>query len=103
MHRCPPGASELEGNEGEQTDPHDAAGLAYLARTRFYKDVHVKSPEAHGVRSVISAYGDLVEAHVQLDNTIRGLCATFGCRPGPGRGKAFPARIMDAAHIPGLG
>lgn len=34
---------------------------------------------------------------------IRGLCATFRYRPGPGQGKAFVARIMEAAHIPDLG
>src|SRR3546814_8765794 len=54
-----------------KTDPHDAAGLAQLARTGFYKEVHVKSPAAHGVRSVITARSHLVEARVRLDNTIR--------------------------------
>ncbi|MFT3976427.1 MAG: IS110 family transposase, partial [Sphingomonas bacterium] len=63
---------------------HDAAGLAQLARTGFYKEVHVRSPTSHGVRSVI-ARAHLVEAHVRLDNTIRGLCATFGIRPGAGQ------------------
>src|SRR3546814_17976548 len=63
----------------------------------------VKSPAAHGVRSVITARSHLVEARVRLDNTIRGLCATFGYRPGAGQGKAFLERIMQAAHTPGLG
>src|SRR3546814_6175353 len=86
-----------------KTDPHDAAGLAQLARTGFYKEVHVKSPAAHGVRSVITARSHLVEARVRLDNTIRGLCATFGYRPGAGQGKAFLERIMQAAHTPEIG
>ncbi|MER8989872.1 transposase [Mesorhizobium sp. M0843] len=34
---------------------------------------------------------------------IRGLCATFGYKPGVGQGKALIARIMEASHIPGLG
>ena len=55
------------------------------------------------MRSVITARGDLVEAHVRLDNMIRGLCATFGYRLGAGHGKAFLERIMQAAYIPGLG
>ena len=29
--------------KANKTDPHDAAGLAHLARTGFYKEVHVKS------------------------------------------------------------
>ena len=93
----------LKAMKANKTDPHDAAGLAQLARTGFYKEVHVKSPAAHGVRSVITARGHLVEARVRLDNMIRGLCATFGYRPGAGQGKAFLERIMQAAHIPSLG
>ena len=89
--------------KANKTDPHDAAGLAQLARTGFYKEAYVKSLAAHGVRSVIAARSHLVEARVKLDNMIRGLCATFGCRPGPGQGKAFLNRIMEATHIPGLG
>lgn len=51
---------------------------------------------------MITARSHLVKAREGLDNTIRGICATFGYRPGPGQGKAFLARIMEAAHIPGL-
>lgn len=93
----------LKAMKANKTDPHDAAGLAQLARTGFYKETYVKSPAAHGVRSVIAARSHLVEARVKLDNMIRGLCATFGYRPGPGQGKAFLDRIMEATHVPGLG
>ena len=74
----------LKAMKANKTDPHDAAGLAQLARTGFYKEVHVKSPAAHGVCSVITARSHLVEARVRLDNTIRGTCATFGIRLGIG-------------------
>jgi len=93
----------LKAMKANKTDPHDAAGLAQLARTGVYKEVHVKSPAAHGVRSVITARGHLVEARVRLDNTIRGLCATFGIRLGAGQGERFIARMRAAASIPGLG
>jgi transposase len=93
----------LKAMKANKTDPHDAAGLAQLARTGFYKGVHVKSPVAHGVRAVITARGHLVEARVQLDNTIRGLCATFGIRLGIGQGQRFLARMREASMIPGLG
>lgn len=33
----------------------------------------------------------------------RGLCATFGFKLGPGQGKAFVDRVMEAARTPGLG
>jgi hypothetical protein len=38
-----------------KTDRNDARGLAHLARTGFFKPVHVKSLPAHAVRSLIIA------------------------------------------------
>src|SRR5271168_4227091 len=38
-----------------KTDHNDARGLAHLARTGFFKPVHVKSLPAHAIRSLISA------------------------------------------------
>lgn len=40
---------------------------------------------------------------VRLDNTIRGLCATFGLRLGDLQGERFLARMKAGATIPGLG
>lgn len=93
----------LKAIRANKTDPHDAAGLAQLARTGFYKEVYVKSALSQGVRSAITARARLVETRVQLDNTIRGLCVTFGIKVGPGQGKDFVQRASDAASIPGLG
>ncbi|MEQ8698704.1 MAG: IS110 family transposase [Bauldia litoralis] len=93
----------LKAMKANKTDPHDAAGLAQLARTGFYKEVHVKSAAAQGVRSVVSARARLVETRVSLDNAIRGLCAAFGIKVGPGQGKTFVSRAEAAARIPGLG
>lgn len=93
----------LKAMKANKTDPHDAAGLAQLARTGFYKEVHVKSAAAHGVKSVITARGLLVGSRVRLDNTIRGLCAAFAIRVGPGQGKDFVAKAKAAAKTPGLG
>ncbi|MEO1016723.1 MAG: IS110 family transposase [Pseudomonadota bacterium] len=93
----------LKAMKANKTDPHDAAGLAQLARTGFYKEVHVKSASSQSVRSVIAARSHLVEARVRLDNTIRGLCVTFGIKVGPGQGKDFVVRAGAASMIPGLG
>lgn len=93
----------LKSMKANKTDPHDAAGLAQLARTGFYKKVHVKSEPAQGVRSIIAARAHLVEERVRIDNTIRGLCVAFGIKVGPGQGKDFVTRAGAAADIPGLG
>ena len=43
-----------------KTDRNDARGLAHLARTGFFKPVHVKSLRAHALRSLIIARKKLV-------------------------------------------
>ena len=45
----------LKAMRANKTDPHDAAGLSQIARTRFFKLVHVKSASAQGVRCVLAA------------------------------------------------
>jgi hypothetical protein len=63
-----------------KTDRNDARGLAHLARTGFYKPVHVKSLPAHAIRSLIIARKKLVGQRVTLENQIRGLAVVFGVR-----------------------
>jgi len=93
----------LKAMKANKTDLNDAKGLAQLARTGFYKEVHVKSSEAHGVRAIICARAHLVEERVRIDNTIRDLCITFGIKVGPGQGKDFIANARASGNIPGLG
>jgi transposase len=63
-----------------KTDRNDARGLAHLARTGFFKPVHVKSLQAHALRSLIIARKKLVGQRVTLENQIRGLAVVFGIR-----------------------
>ena len=49
-----------------KTDRNDARGLARLARTGFFKPVHVKSLPAHAVCSLIIARKKLVGQRVTL-------------------------------------
>ena len=51
------------------TDRNDAPGLAYLARTGFFKPVHMKSLSAHALRSL------MVGQRATLESQIRGLAA----------------------------
>jgi transposase len=74
-----------------KTDRNDARGLAHLARTGFFKPVHVKSLPAHAVRSLISARKKLVGQRVTLENQIRGLAIVFGIR------RALTVAFIDSA------
>jgi transposase len=86
-----------------KTDRNDARGLAHLARTGFFKPVHVKSLSAHAVRSLIIARKKLVGQRVTLENQIRGLAVVFGVRLPRALTAAFISQALQASEgIPGL-
>jgi transposase len=86
-----------------KTDRNDARGLAHLARTGFFKPVHVKSLSAHAVRSLILARKKLVGQRVTLENQIRGLAVVFGVRLPRALTVAFISQALRASEgVPGL-
>src|SRR6202789_4358714 len=81
-----------------KTDRTDARGLAHLARTGFFKPVHVKSLPAHAVRSLIIARKKLVGQRVTLENQIRGLAVVFGARLPRGLSPTFIDSALKQAR-----
>jgi transposase len=61
-----------------KTDRNDARGLAHLARTGFFKPVHVKSLSAHADRSLIIARKKLV-GHWKIRSEVWRSCSGSGC------------------------
>lgn len=61
-----------------KTDRHDAAGLAQIVRTGWYKEVRIKSHGAYVVRALLAARDVLVGVRSRIENEIRGLLKTFG-------------------------
>jgi transposase len=80
-----------------KTDRNDARGLAQLARSGFFKPVHVKSLPAHAVRALILARKKLVGQRVTLENQIRGLAVVFGVRLPRGLSPAFAEQVIDGS------
>ena len=80
-----------------KTDRNDARGLAHLARTGFFKPVHVKSLPAHALRALIIARKKLVGQRVTLENQIRGLAVVFGVRLPRGLSPAFIQQALRAS------
>src|ERR1700760_2242474 len=80
-----------------KTDRNDARGLAHLARTGFFKPVHVKSLQAHALRSLIIARKKLVGQRVTLENQIRGLAFVFGIRLPRALTTAFVNQALKAS------
>ena len=81
-----------------KTDRNDARGLAQLARTGFFKPVHVKSLPAHAVRALILARKKLVGQRVTLENQIRGLAVVFGLRLPRGLSPAFAEQVTAGSQ-----
>ena len=61
---------------------NDAEGLAQLARTGWYREVCVKSAEAHVIRGYLLARQQIAKARRDFENQIRALLQTFGLKVG---------------------
>lgn len=78
-----------------KTDDNDAQMLADMARTGFYREVTVKSPNARKRRALLRARAQLLKQRQDIDNTMRGLLGSFGIRLAKGSGK-LPKRVQRA-------
>jgi transposase len=80
--------------DAQQTDHHDARGLAQIVRTGWFKEVRIKSHDAYVVRALLTARDALVSIRVRLENEgagapedLRHPVRQAGWRfPSPGRG-----------------
>lgn len=79
-----------------KSDPHDAEGLAQLARTGWFKAVHIKGETTHLDRAHLKVREQLVRAHVAMKNQLRGLLKLFGLRLGQATTPAKRAERVEA-------
>ena len=80
-----------------KTDRNDAAGLAQIMRTGWYREVGVKSLDNHQIRAVLGARAQLVGMQTDLKNQIRGLLKVFGTILPRGHGQSFEQQVLAAA------
>ena len=66
-----------------KSDRADAEGLAHLARTGWFVEVHVRSEASGRIRALIGARERLLRMRKELEAHIRGVLKTFGIRMGP--------------------
>lgn len=89
-----------------KSDANDAEGLAQLARTGWYREVYVKSAEAHVIRAHLLARGQLAKARRDMENQIRAMLRVFGFKVGAVARGRFEERVrrlidqMPALRIP---
>ena len=65
-----------------KSDPHDAEGLAQMARTGWFKAVRIKAEATHMDRARLKIRAQLIEAHRAMAGQLRGLLKLFGLRLG---------------------
>ncbi len=68
-----------------KSDKSDAEALAQLARTGWYREVHIKSEESDRLRLLLSARDRLIRIRMDIEGQCRGILKTFGIRLGPVR------------------
>jgi len=65
-----------------KSDVHDAEGLAQLARTGWFKAVHIKDSATHMDRAQLKVRDQLIKARGAMQGQLRGLLKLFGLRLG---------------------
>jgi transposase len=65
-----------------KSDPHDAEGLAQLARTGWFKAVRIKQEATHIDRAHLKIREQLITSRQAMANQLRGLLKLFGLRLG---------------------
>jgi transposase len=78
-----------------KTDPNDALGLAQIVRLGWYREVAVKSVDAHTLKMLLVARSQLVSQRQTTANTVRGLLKTFGLVMARGAKGLFSARVRE--------
>ena len=71
-----------------KTDKADARGIAKILRAGWFRPVHMKSPQAHAIRALLSSRKAVQRKCIDLANEIRGLFRIFGLR--------LPSRLNQA-------
>lgn len=79
-----------------KSDVHDAEGLAQLARTGWFKAVHIKDSATHLMRAELKVREQLIKAHHAMLGQLRGLLKLFGLRMGQA---TTPARRAERLRL----
>lgn len=78
-----------------KTDANDAFGLAQIVRAGWFREVAVKSMDAHTLKILLVARAQLVSQRQMVANTVRGLLKTFGLVIARGAKRLFPIRVRE--------
>jgi hypothetical protein len=87
-----------------KSDRNDAAGIARIMQTGWFKEVRLKGFDSHAIRALLTSRAMLVKIKRDLENQICGLLKIAGLLVGTARGDAFSRRALELAkQCPELG
>jgi len=81
-----------------KSDVHDAEGIAQMARTGWFKRIHMKDTATHFDRAAIRIRAQLITARTSMINQLRGLLKLFGFRLGSARAAGKRAERLVALY-----
>lgn len=76
-----------------KSDRNDAAGIARIMQTGWYRQVQVKSPRSDAIRALLNSRALLVKIKRDLENQIRGLLKSMGLVVGRAKKNVFTDRV----------
>jgi len=81
-----------------KSDVHDAEGIAQMARTGWFKRIHMKASATHFDRAAVRIRAQLIMARTAMLNQLRGLLKLFGLRLGSTRASGKRTERLDALY-----
>ncbi|MFQ5974588.1 MAG: IS110 family transposase [Alphaproteobacteria bacterium] len=78
-----------------KTDRNDARGMAQMMRLGWIRMVHVKSPESHALRLLLTNRKTLQRKATDIENEIRGTLKAFGLKVGKVSQRSFEKKVCE--------
>ena len=78
-----------------KSDRNDAAGIARIMQTGWYREVRIKALDSHAIKALLVSRALLVKIKRDLENQIRGLLKNLGLVIGCGRRGPFVVRARE--------
>ena len=75
-----------------KSDRNDAAGIARIMQTGWYKEIRVKDLDSHAVKALLASRALLVKIKRDLENQVRGLLKNLGLVIGRAKFNVFTMR-----------
>jgi transposase len=78
-----------------KSDRNDAAGIARIMQTGWFREVRVKDLDSHSVRALLASRALLVKIKRDLENQVRGLLKNLGLVIGRAKLNVFAVRAEE--------